>query len=273
MNNAGNTPLHVAATWAQVESAKTLLGRGADRNLINSARQTAAQIAVKARAFEVARLISTHTEVPVQQHVEQPRKYVVWCSCAYAWCSWRPRVLIEITLNYAHRYIKRTQVGSLNASTRRTQPRGGRDIEMAKAAQSPGNQPAPPVPVAQSARPPHPANVVKNGGSSASKNASPQVTLKRREISIQKGTGGYGFRLEGAAGSAETQSAAGQVVSSCEPAGPGYSAGLRVGDRIMTVNDIDVLYVVSSLLHSNTSHLTCPVSRAASILPWSTEKY
>lgn len=56
----------MAATWAQLDAAQTLLTQGADRHIINAARQTAAQIAVKAGALDVARLLSTHPEVDAQ---------------------------------------------------------------------------------------------------------------------------------------------------------------------------------------------------------------
>eukprot|EP00035_Acanthoeca_spectabilis_P037365 m.44830 g.44830 ORF g.44830 m.44830 type:complete len:1304 (+) comp8575_c0_seq1:211-4122(+) len=211
-NRSGNTPLHVAATWAQLDAAQTLLTQGADRHIINAARQTAAQIAVKAGALDVARLLSTHPEVDAQD------------------------------LGQHRKYIKRTQSGSLDA--RRTQPRGGREIEIAKGAvttaSSPTKNPARPFDTASKPNATH-LNVNPASGAGAH-NASPQVTLKRRLVEIDKGLKGYGFRLEGAAGSAETQSAAGQVVSSSEPTGPAYKAGLRVGDRVMTVNGIDVLY-------------------------------
>lgn len=108
-------------------------------------------------------------------------------------------------------------------------------------ASSPTKNPARPFDTASKPNATH-LNVNPASGAGAH-NASPQVTLKRRLVEIDKGLKGYGFRLEGAAGSAETQSAAGQVVSSSEPTGPAYKAGLRVGDRVMTVNGIDVLYV------------------------------
>ena len=41
VNTAGNTPLHVCATWDKPDCAKTLLSRGANRDSKNTSHQTA----------------------------------------------------------------------------------------------------------------------------------------------------------------------------------------------------------------------------------------
>ena len=57
---AGNTPLHVCATWDQDKSATVLLKRGADAMLKNRAGQTAADVAMMASSVKVHPLARGH---------------------------------------------------------------------------------------------------------------------------------------------------------------------------------------------------------------------
>jgi ankyrin repeat protein len=57
-NNAGNTPLHVAAARNAVDCARWLLIRGAKMNICNKSGQTVSQVATTSASTEVIDLIS-----------------------------------------------------------------------------------------------------------------------------------------------------------------------------------------------------------------------
>ena len=59
-NASGNTPLHVCAVNNQESCARTLLFRGADKEALNFAGQTAYQVAVIAGNLELAEVIKQH---------------------------------------------------------------------------------------------------------------------------------------------------------------------------------------------------------------------
>ena len=59
-NASGNTPLHVCAVNNQESCARTLLFRGADKEALNYAGQTAYQVAVIAGNLELGEVIKKH---------------------------------------------------------------------------------------------------------------------------------------------------------------------------------------------------------------------
>lgn len=65
ISGSGNTPLHVAAINDQLNCAKVLLLRGADKTITNSSHQTAHQVAVIANNMEMAEFIAEHNDSKV----------------------------------------------------------------------------------------------------------------------------------------------------------------------------------------------------------------
>ena len=61
-NISGNTPLHVAATRNSMECVKYLLLRGADKTMLNKAKQNPAQAAVFSQAQNIADYINAHRD-------------------------------------------------------------------------------------------------------------------------------------------------------------------------------------------------------------------
>lgn len=59
-NASGNSPLHVCAVNNQESCARTLLFRGADKEALNFAGQTAYQVAVIAGNLDLADVIQRH---------------------------------------------------------------------------------------------------------------------------------------------------------------------------------------------------------------------
>eukprot|EP00041_Stephanoeca_diplocostata_P031118 m.962348 g.962348 ORF g.962348 m.962348 type:complete len:1268 (+) comp23890_c0_seq1:180-3983(+) len=129
----------------------------------------------------------------------------------------------------APHYVERHRTGSVEA--RHLATRGGRTVEAPAA-----NGHTASVPTLDRQSNASPATA------SAAPQVAPQVTLERRVLKFSKGPNGYGFRVQGAAGSAADQHADGQIVSQSDVGGPAHAAGLRVGDRLVSVNGIDVMY-------------------------------
>lgn len=74
-NASGNTPLHVCAVNNQESCARTLLFRGADKEALNYAGQTAYQVAVIAGNLELGEVIKKHKQEDVGEfylHKSQP---------------------------------------------------------------------------------------------------------------------------------------------------------------------------------------------------------
>ena len=72
ISGSGNTPLHVAAINDQLNCAKVLLLRGADKAITNNSHQTAHQVAVVSNNMDMAEFISEHDESKVVPFAERP---------------------------------------------------------------------------------------------------------------------------------------------------------------------------------------------------------
>lgn len=210
-NQAGNTPLHICASWSQAPCALALLKHGADRDAKNKAGQTAFNLAALQGVKDVMEVLGQFvTETTGREKADRPV------------------------------YFERSRSGSIK-TVRGLAGRGGREIERAEGIIKPSNKDEvlgdSPAPGAQ-----YVATTPPKQNLAGSR--SPQVTLRRRTVTIPRSTaaGGFGFRLTGTKTSAATQTAEGQVVKTVDPDGPAAAAGLQAGDRLVSVNGTDVLY-------------------------------
>lgn len=67
-NASGNTPLHVCAVNSQESCARSLLFRGANKEMLNYAGQTAFQTAVIANDAKLSELIQNHKSTDVSKY-------------------------------------------------------------------------------------------------------------------------------------------------------------------------------------------------------------
>jgi SH3/ankyrin repeat-containing protein len=212
-NAAGNTPLHICATWDQPTAAQALLAQGADREAINGSGKTPFEVAALANAQLVIGVFGIAVSGPkLREPYAQPK------------------------------YTQRQRSGSLHA-IKALAPRGARFAESARSEGAEAGFTAPSTPQEPSGRP--------DGAPSPPPSPSPlQMQVEalnhsaeecaRVRIVMKKGSNGFGFRLHGSRHSATDQEAEGQMVSHCDKTGVAYAAGLRVGDRFLNVGSVDV---------------------------------
>lgn len=76
IEGSGNTPLHVAAINDQLECAKVLMLRGAEKELTNSSHQTAHQVAVVAQNMDLAEFIAEFNSSNIVLFRDRPANYL-----------------------------------------------------------------------------------------------------------------------------------------------------------------------------------------------------